>query len=65
MLWTHASAMVPAFAGTTEVDLPVPCTFDFNVAITKYFSGLTDGEIPLCLQFSGTVFYAQGDGPCK
>ena len=62
VLWTHTSAIVPAFAGSTEVDLPVPCTFDFNVAATKYFAGLAEGEVPLLLQFSGTVFYAQGDG---
>jgi hypothetical protein len=40
----------------------VPCTFDFNVAATKYFAGLTDGEVPLNLLFSGTVFYAGGEG---
>ena len=58
LLWTHASIVVPSFQGTTVVDLPVPCTFDFNVAATKYFDGLSDGEVPICLQFSGTVFYA-------
>ena len=57
MLWTHASAVVTPFAGETTVDLPVPCTFDFNVAATKYFAGLEEGEVPLCLQFSGTIFY--------
>src|SRR4051794_28432471 len=35
MLWTHAQVAVPAFTGSTVVDLPVPCTFDFNVAVTK------------------------------
>ena len=35
----------------------MPCTFDFNVAATKYFHGLTSGDLPLCFQFSGTVFY--------
>jgi len=65
LLWTHTSAVVPPFVGSTEVDLPVPCTFDFNVATTKYFAGLTEGEIPLCLQFSGTVFYATEDGPLQ
>ncbi len=58
LLWTHASVVVPGFRGNTVVDLPVACTFDFNVAATKYFAGLTDGEIPLHLMFSGTVFYA-------
>jgi len=61
-LWTHTSVIVPAFVGSTKIDLPVPCTFDFNVATTKYFSSLDEGEIPLCLQFSGTVFYAGSDG---
>ena len=40
----------------------MPCTFDFNVAATKYFDGLTDGDVPVCLQFSGTVFYASAEG---
>ena len=65
LLWTHTSAVVPPFIGSTEIDLPLPCTFDFNVAATKYFAGISDGEIPLCLQFSGTVFYAKGDGPLQ
>ena len=62
LLWTHASVVVPTFQGSSRADVPVPCTFDFNVAATKYFHGLADGEIPLCFLFSGTVFYAQADG---
>ena len=58
LLWTHANVVVPGFQGDTLADLPVPCTFDFNVAATKYFDGLSDGEIPLQFLFSGTVFYA-------
>jgi hypothetical protein len=57
MLWTHTNVMVPAFTGTTLVDLPVPCTYDFNVAAAKYFHALEDGLVPLCLLFSGTIFY--------
>ncbi len=60
MLWTHASVMVPRFTGSVVTEIPVPCTFDFNVAATKYFHGLTSGDLPLCFQFSGTVFY-QGE----
>ena len=48
LLWTHANLVVPSFKGSTLVDLPVPCTFDFNVAATKYFDGLTDGDVPVC-----------------
>lgn len=62
LLWTHVSAVVPAFQKSTLVDLVVPCTFDFNVAATKYFHGLSDGDIPLCVMFSGTVFYAHREG---
>ena len=60
MLWTHASVVVPRFTGGITTDVPVPCTFDFNVAATKYFHGVTSGDLPLCFQFSGTVFY-QGE----
>jgi uncharacterized protein DUF6084 len=62
MLWTHTSVIVPSFAGSTLIDLQVPCTFDFNIAATKYFAGLDDGEIPLCVQFSGTVFHENDQG---
>lgn len=62
MLWTHASVVVPRFSGATLADIPVPCTFDFNVAATKYFHGLTSGYLPLCFQFSGTVFYQNEEG---
>ena len=64
-LWTHTSTVVPAFSENTMVHLPVPCTFDFNVAATKYFAGLENGEVPLCVQFSGTVFYAHDGGPLQ
>jgi hypothetical protein len=61
LLWTHVNLNVPPFRGETLIDLPVPCTFDFNVGATKYFHGLGDGEVPLCVMFSGTVFYARAD----
>lgn len=56
-LWCHANATVRAFSGSTAVDLQLPCSFDFNVAATKYFHALESGEVPLCLLFSGTVFF--------
>lgn len=55
-LWTHATALVQGFTGTSEFDLPVPCTYDFDVAAAKYLHALRAGEIPLILLFSGTVF---------
>lgn len=55
--WTRASISVPAFTGETTVDLPVPCTYDFDVTATKYLHSLPDGDVPLELQFRGTLFY--------
>jgi hypothetical protein len=64
MLWTHTSAVVPGFTGSVLADLPVPCSYDFNLAATKYFYALEDGEVPLCLLLSGTIFYTTDDGVC-
>src|SRR5262245_32672417 len=57
MLWTNTSVIVTPFTGKTLVDLPVACSFDFDVAATKYFAGLEGGEVPLCFMFSGSIFY--------
>jgi hypothetical protein len=57
MHWMHANVVVPSFAGAATAELQIPCTFDFNVAATKYFYCLGAGDIPLCLMFSGSVFY--------
>jgi len=62
MLWTHTSVQVPAFETDRVVSLPVECSYDFNVAATKYFYGLEGGEVPLALLFSGTVFYRDAEG---
>lgn len=59
MLWTHTSAQIPAFETDRLVSLPVECSYDFNVAATKYFYGLEGGDVPLSLLFSGTVFYRE------
>ncbi|MGI8695747.1 MAG: DUF6084 family protein [Mycobacteriales bacterium] len=54
--FAYVSVMVPSFTGSTEIDLPVPCTYDLEIASTSYFHALSDGEIPLLLLFSGTMF---------
>lgn len=56
------SAPADQLSGSTIVDLPVPCSFDFNVAATQYFHALEDGEVPLRLLFSGTIFYTNDEG---
>jgi hypothetical protein len=62
LLWTHAVLQVPAFSGSTVVEMAVPCTYDLEVVAAKYFYALEDGEVPLEFLFSGTVFYAGEDG---
>jgi Family of unknown function (DUF6084) len=57
LLWTHASAVIRPFAGSTDFDLPIACSYDFSLSATQYFEALGDGEIPLCFLFSGTIFY--------
>jgi hypothetical protein len=56
------TVMVPTFTAVTEVDVPVPVTYDLEVASARYLQGLDDGTIPLLLLFSGTVFVATDEG---
>jgi hypothetical protein len=62
LIWTQTSILVRPFAGTTELNLPISCSYDFSLAATKYFDGVQQGEIPLSFLFSGTVFYENSDG---
>jgi hypothetical protein len=57
LLWENLTVSIPGFAGSTVVELFAPCTFDFNVAMTKYAYALEEGELPTSLLFSGTVFH--------
>ncbi|HJQ46679.1 MAG TPA: DUF6084 family protein [Amycolatopsis sp.] len=58
--FTSVSTMVPEFTGACEIEIPVPCTYDLEVAAGKYFHALEEGVVPLLLLFSGTVF-GKGD----
>ncbi|MBF6296744.1 hypothetical protein IU459_04200 [Nocardia amamiensis] len=61
-LWMHCATMVPGFSGGAEVDLPMPCTYDFEVTGSKYLHALRGGVVPLLFLFSGTVFIKGGGG---
>ncbi len=54
--WMQCSAMVQGFTGGTEVDLALPCSYDFEVTGSRYLHALGEGTVPLVLLFSGTVF---------
>jgi len=56
-LWAQLGTVVPAFRGTAEFPLDVPCTYDLEVAAAKYVYSLGDGEVPLTFHFSGTILH--------
>ncbi len=60
-LWSRVDVLVPSFTGSTAFDLLVPCTYDHEVAGTKYLASLDGGEVPVAFHFSGNVMY-RGDG---
>jgi hypothetical protein len=53
---------VPPFTGSANAELRVACTYDFEVIAARYLAALADGDIPLELLLSGSVFYALPDG---
>jgi Family of unknown function (DUF6084) len=58
--WMQCSTTVQGFETSTEVDLPLPCTYDFDVTGSRYLHAVGAGAIPITLLFSGTVF-SRGD----
>ncbi len=60
--WARVAAAVPGFQRETVFGLEVPCTYDLEVAATKYFYAVADGVVPLSFHFYGTVFYRAPDG---
>jgi hypothetical protein len=55
-LWMQCNTTVQGFAGRTEADLALPCTYDLDVIGSRYLHALDAGDVPLNLLFSGTVF---------
>lgn len=60
LLWTNVVQTVPPFTGSMVADLPVVCTYDFEVIGAKYLYALEEGDVPLLFLFSGTVLYSRG-----
>lgn len=61
-LWMQCNTTVSGFTGASEVDLTLPCTYDFDVIGSRYLHGLGSGTVPLNLLFSGTVFTRGSSG---
>jgi hypothetical protein len=54
--WSQSTLIVPSFERRIDVELPVACTYDLEVAAAKYLHAVRDGDVPLLFMFSGTVF---------
>ncbi len=61
-LWMQCNTTVQGFTGATDVDLLLPCTYDFDVIGSRYLHAVTAGTVPLTLLFSGTVFTKGSNG---
>jgi hypothetical protein len=60
--WAYIDTTLGGFTGSSTVELPMVCSYDFEVAAAKYLHALgDDGEIPLVFLYSGTVF-VKGSG---
>jgi hypothetical protein len=56
--WAHVDMLVKGFTGATSFAVDVPCTYDLEVAASKYFYSLPGGEVPLTFLFNGMVLYS-------
>jgi hypothetical protein len=61
LLWTQATVIAPAFDGVAQLAVQLPCSYDLAAAASKYLQGVREGEVPITVQFSGTVFYREGE----
>jgi hypothetical protein len=59
--WARIETLVPAFTGATSFPLEVPCTYDLEIAASKYFYSLPGGFAPLSFHLTGMLLYA-GEG---
>jgi hypothetical protein len=55
-LWTNVSTMITSFTESVEVDIQVPCTYDWELGSTKFLHAVETGDVPLNLLFGGTIF---------
>ena len=63
-LWAHAThARAELHRRRRRFTLPVPCTYDLELAAAKYLYSLPDGEVPLSFHFTGSVLHRGDDGP--
>jgi hypothetical protein len=62
LVWAQLDVLVPAFTGQTTVAVPLALSYDLELAASKYLDALPDGEAPMALHFSGTIYYRDDGG---
>jgi len=62
LVWAKLDVLVPAFAGTTTVSVPIACHYDLELAAAKYLHALPGGKAPMALHFNGMIYYPGADG---
>lgn len=62
LTWADVPVMVKAFSQETEFEVRVPCTYDFDATVTRYFSAVDDGAVPVRMLFSGSIFRRSPEG---
>ena len=61
LVWCKLDVLIPAFTGSTVVSVPIPCSYDLELAAAKYLDSLPDGQAPLALHFNGMIYYPAED----
>ncbi len=62
MQLAQVAQVVTSFKGNGRASVPVPLTYDLDIACSRYFASLESGIIPLKLLFSGSVFSCDEGG---
>jgi len=61
-VWAQVDVLVPSFQESTTFELPLPCTYDLEVAASRYLDALSEGEVPISMHFSGRIMFMGEDG---
>lgn len=62
LVWCQTTSVVSRFQGKTQIGLTLPCSYDLAAVASKYLRAVGQGEVPIVVQLSGTVFHATPQG---
>lgn len=62
LVFAQLDVLVPAFTGSVTVPVSIPCSYDMELAATKYLHALPDGAAPMAVHFNGIVYYPAENG---